>query len=134
MEFVEEEIFGPVAVNIKFKDEDDVLNSESEAPYGLTAFFLMKDLTRGVQVANKVQPGTVWVNCINSQYPNVPYGGFKQSGIGRECGQYPLDSDMSVVALFLSSPRARHLREANFWFLPATRTSEGKGCTVLKIY
>ena len=98
-EFVKEEIFGPVAVIMKFKDEDDILNSENESSYGLTASFFTKDLTRGVKVANKVQAGTVWVNCMNSLYPNVPYGGIKQSGIGRECGQYALDTCVVTVAL-----------------------------------
>jgi aldehyde dehydrogenase (NAD+) len=97
-EFVNEEIFGPVAIVIKFKDEDDIVNSENKSSYGLTASFFTKDLTRGVQVANKVQAGIVWVNCINSLYPNVPYGEVKQSGIGRECGQYALDT--CVIAPF----------------------------------
>jgi aldehyde dehydrogenase (NAD+) len=92
MDFVKEEIFGPVAVIIKFENEDDVLESENNSLYGLTASFFTKDLTRGVQFANKLQAGTVWVNCVNTLYPNVPYGGFKQSGIGRECGQYALDT------------------------------------------
>ena len=92
MEFLNEEIFGPVAVIIKFRDEDDILKSENESSFGLTASFFTKDLTRGIQVANNVQAGTVWINCMNSLYPNVPYGGFKQSGIGRECGQYALDT------------------------------------------
>jgi aldehyde dehydrogenase (NAD+) len=103
MEFVKEEIFGPVAVIIKFENEDDILELEDNSLYGLTASFFTKDLTRGVQVANKLQAGTVWVNCMNTLYPNVPYGGFKQSGIGRECGQYALDTwviySPSVLAL-----------------------------------
>jgi aldehyde dehydrogenase (NAD+) len=116
MEFVKEEIFGPVAVVIKFKGEDDISswNSESEYPYGLMASFFRKDMTHGVQVANKVQAGIVWVNCMNSLYPNVPYGGFKHSGIGRKCGQLEYVLETWVVASFLSSLRARHLRKANF--------------------
>jgi aldehyde dehydrogenase (NAD+) len=92
MKIVTEEIFGPVAVILKFEKEDDVLEPESHSLYGLTASFFTNDLTRGVQIANKLQAGTVWVNCMNTLYPNVPYGGFKQSGIGRECGQYALDT------------------------------------------
>ena len=115
MEFVKEEIFGPVAVIIKFRDEDDILNSENESPYGLTASFFTKDLTRGVQVANKVQAGTVWVNCINTLYPNVPYGGVKQSGIGRECGQYALDTCVVVCSLFsILSACEAYFGEADF--------------------
>ncbi|KAH9991002.1 aldehyde dehydrogenase domain-containing protein [Russula vinacea] len=99
MGFVKEEIFGPVAVIIKFENEDDVLELEDNSLYGLTASFFTKDLTRGVQVANKLQAGTVWVNCMNTLYPNVPYGGFKQSGIGRECGQYALDTYTNVKSV-----------------------------------
>ena len=105
MEIVKEEMFGPVAVIIKFEDQDDVLALANDSPYGLAASFFTKDLTRGVQVANKLQAGTVWVNCVNQLYPGVPYGGFKQSGIGRECGQYALDT----CVVHILSHRARDL-------------------------
>ncbi|KAI0280872.1 Aldehyde/histidinol dehydrogenase [Russula aff. rugulosa BPL654] len=85
-EFVNEEIFGPVAIVIKFKDEDDI------------GLLFHEGHDARSPVANKVQAGTVWVNCINSLYPNVPYGGVKQSGIGRECDQYALDT--CVIAPF----------------------------------
>lgn len=92
MDIVQEEMFGPVAVVIKFADEDEVVRLANDPLYGLTASFFTKDLKRGVQVANRLQVGTVWVNCVNVLHPGVPYGGFKQSGIGRECGQYALDT------------------------------------------
>jgi aldehyde dehydrogenase (NAD+) len=92
MDIVQEEMFGPVAVVIKFADEDEVVRLANDPLYGLTASFFTKDLKRGVQVANRLQAGTVWVNCVNVLHPGVPYGGFKQSGIGRECGQYALDT------------------------------------------
>jgi len=92
MNIVNNEIFGPIAIVIKFKHEEEVLDAENKSMQGLTASFFTKDLTRGVEVANKLQAGTVWVNCMNTLYPNVPFGGYKQSGIGRECGQYALDT------------------------------------------
>jgi aldehyde dehydrogenase (NAD+) len=92
MRIVKDEIFGPIAVVIKFTDEKDVLDAEETSMQGLTASFFTKDLTHGVEVANKLQAGTVWVNCMNTLYPNVPFGGYRQSGIGRECGQYALDT------------------------------------------
>jgi aldehyde dehydrogenase (NAD+) len=98
MEIVKEEMFGPVAVLIKFEDEDEVLRLANDNQFGLTASFFTKDLQRGIQVANKLQAGTVWVNCVNMLHPGVPYGGFKESGIGRECGQYALDT--YVVHIF----------------------------------
>ena len=105
MEIVKEEMFGPVAVIIKFEDEENVLKLANDSPYGLAASFFTKDLTRSVQVTNKLQAGTVWVNCVNELYPGVPYGGFKQSGVGRECGQYALDT----YVVHILSHRVRNL-------------------------
>ncbi|KAH9958072.1 aldehyde dehydrogenase [Russula dissimulans] len=99
MRIVKDEIFGPIAVVIKFTDEKDVLDAEETSMQGLTASFFTKDLTHGVEVANKLQAGTVWVNCMNTLYPNVPFGGYRQSGIGRECGQYALDTYTNVKSV-----------------------------------
>jgi aldehyde dehydrogenase (NAD+) len=90
MRIVQEEIFGPVCVIIKFEDEDDVLRQANDTLYGLAAAVFTKDITRALQVAHKLHAGTVWVNCTNSYYTNVPFGGYKQSGIGREQGEYCL--------------------------------------------
>jgi aldehyde dehydrogenase (NAD+) len=100
MEIVEQEMFGPVAIIIKFDSEDNILELANDPLYGLAASLFTKDLQRGVRIANKVQVGTVWVNGVNMLHPGVPYGGFKQSGIGRECGQYALDT--CVVFFFFS--------------------------------
>ena len=91
MDIVKEEISGPVAVVIEFKDEKEALAQANDTQYGLAAAVFTKDITRGVDFANKLQAGTMWINCANCVYPNVPFGGYKQSGIGRECGQYALD-------------------------------------------
>jgi len=103
MDIVKEEMFGPVAVIIKFEDEDGVLALANDSPYGLAASFFTKDITRWIKVANKLQAGTVWVNCVNELYPGVPYGGFKQSGIGRECGQYALDTYTNVKSVYVAT-------------------------------
>ena len=91
MRIVQEEIFGPVCVIIKFEDEEDVLRQANDTLYGLAAAVFTKDITRGIQFAHKVHAGTAWVNCTNSLHPSVPFGGFKQSGIGRELGEYALN-------------------------------------------
>ena len=90
MRIVQEEIFGPVCVIIKFEDEDDVLRQANDTLYGLAAALFTKDITRGISFAHKLHAGTAWVNCVNSLHPNVPFGGYKQSGIGRELGEYAL--------------------------------------------
>jgi acyl-CoA reductase-like NAD-dependent aldehyde dehydrogenase len=91
MRIVQEEIFGPVCAIIKFEDEEDVLRQANDTLYGLAAAVFTKDITRGIQFAHRVNVGTAWVNCVLSVNANVPFGGNKQSGIGRECGQYALD-------------------------------------------
>jgi aldehyde dehydrogenase (NAD+) len=91
MRIVQEEIFGPVCVIIKFEDEDDALRQANDSLYGLAAAVFTKDMTRGIQFAHKLHAGTAWINCTNSFHPNVPFGGYKQSGIGRELGEYALN-------------------------------------------
>jgi aldehyde dehydrogenase (NAD+) len=91
MRIVQEEIFGPVCAIIKFEDEEEVLRQANDTFYGLAAAVFTKDITRGIQVAHRLHAGTAWVNCVNSLHVNVPFGGYKQSGIGRELGEYALD-------------------------------------------
>ncbi|KAI0042013.1 aldehyde dehydrogenase [Auriscalpium vulgare] len=99
MRIVREEIFGPVGVIIKFKDEDDVLRQANDTLYGLAAAVFTPDVSRALRVAHKLQAGTVWVNCIMMVHSNVPFGGYKQSGIGREQGEYALDNYTNVKAV-----------------------------------
>ena len=90
MRVFQEEIFGPVGVVIKFKDEDDVIHQANDTVYGLAAAVFTRDLNKAVRTANKLKAGTVWVNCYNLLSYQVPFGGFKESGIGRELGEYAL--------------------------------------------
>ncbi|KAG5350572.1 hypothetical protein C0989_010338 [Termitomyces sp. Mn162] len=90
MKIVQEEIFGPVGVVIKFEDEEDVLRQANDTVYGLAAAVFSQNINRALQTAHKLKAGTAWVNCVNQLHPNVPFGGYKQSGIGRELGEYAL--------------------------------------------
>ncbi|KAI6166293.1 aldehyde dehydrogenase [Pisolithus thermaeus] len=90
MRIVKEEIFGPVSVVIKFKDEEDIVRQANNTMYGLAAAVFTKDVNRAITTAHKLKAGTVWVNCYGLSNPNVPFGGYKQSGIGREMGEYAL--------------------------------------------
>ncbi|KAF8119536.1 aldehyde dehydrogenase family-domain-containing protein [Boletus edulis] len=91
MKIVQEEIFGPVCVVIKFKDEDDVVRQANDTFYGLAAAVFTQNLSRAIKTAaHRLKAGTAWVNYINQLNSNVPFGGFKQSGIGRELGEYAL--------------------------------------------
>ena len=85
-----EEIFGPVIIIFKFKDEKDALRQANDTDYGLAAAIFTKDVNKAIRTANALNAGTVWVNMTGQSYPGVPFGGYKQSGIGRECGEYAL--------------------------------------------
>ena len=100
MRIVQEEIFGPVGVVIKFKDQDDVLRQANDTLYGLAAAIFTKDLNCAITTSHKLKSGTVWVNCYNVFNSNVPFGGFKQSGIGREQGEYALAKSVHFPSSF----------------------------------
>lgn len=90
MKIMQEEIFGPVCSISKFKTEDDVIHDGNETTYGLAAAVHTTDLNTAIRVSNKLKAGTVWVNNYNLLSHQVPFGGFKESGMGRELGKYAL--------------------------------------------
>jgi len=102
MKIVQEEIFGPVGVVIKFKDEDDIIKLANDTVYGLAAAVFSQNINRALSTAHKLKAGTAWVNCANVLNPNVPFGGFKQSGIGRELGEYALANYTNVKAVHVN--------------------------------
>jgi len=91
MQVVREEIFGPVLVAQRFEDLDDIAAMANDTPYGLAASIWSNDLRAVQRLVPKIRAGTVWVNCHNFVDPNMPFGGFKQSGFGREHGRAVLD-------------------------------------------
>jgi aldehyde dehydrogenase (NAD+) len=102
MKIVKEEIFGPVGVVIKFKDEEDVVRQANDTTYGLAASVFSQDITKALETGHKLKAGTVWINCANQLHVQVPFGGYKQSGIGRELGQYALANYTSVKAVHVN--------------------------------
>ena len=101
MKIAEEEIFGPVLSIIKFRDLDDVIKRANRSMYGLAAGVWTKDITKAHAIAHGVRAGTVWVNCYDVFDAAAPFGGFKQSGIGRELGEYGLQqySEIKTVTI-----------------------------------
>ncbi|CAO3593342.1 unnamed protein product [Absidia cylindrospora] len=96
MKIVQEEIFGPVVVISKFKDVDEVVDLAHDTTYGLAAAVFTENVTRAIDVANRLEAGTVWINAYNVLNPQVPFGGYRQSGVGRENGEYALDNYVQI--------------------------------------
>jgi len=90
MKIMREEIFGPVASVAKFSTEEEVLKLGNDSNYGLAAAVHTKDLNTAIRVSNSLRAGTVWVNQYNMIHHQIPFGGFKESGIGRELGEAAL--------------------------------------------
>jgi len=99
-----EEIFGPVMQILKFKTIDEVIERANDTDYGLAASVFTKDLDKAIVVSNGLRAGSVWVNTYDNFDPVTPFGGFKESGIGREKSEYSLDSytDTKCVTIKIS--------------------------------
>ncbi|MGC1870097.1 MAG: aldehyde dehydrogenase family protein [Acidobacteriaceae bacterium] len=101
MRIAREEIFGPVMSVIPFKDLDEVITRANRTIYGLAAGVWTRDIKKAHAIANGVRAGTVWVNCYNILDTRAPFGGFKQSGSGRELGEYGLDEYTEVKTVIV---------------------------------
>ncbi|WP_423798430.1 aldehyde dehydrogenase family protein [Neobacillus sp. SAB-20_R2A] len=102
MTIAREEIFGPVLVAMPFDDLDEVIKRANNTAYGLAAAVWTENVRNAHYVASKLQAGTVWVNSYNAVDAAAPFGGFKQSGIGREMGSYALDAYTEVKSVFVN--------------------------------
>jgi len=104
MKIAREEIFGPVMSILKFKNIDEVVERSNRSEYGLAAAVWTRDIGKAHAVANRVRAGTVWVNCFDVFDAAAPFGGFKQSGIGRELGEYGLQQYTEVKTVTVKLP------------------------------
>jgi aldehyde dehydrogenase (NAD+) len=102
MTIAREEIFGPVVVALPYDHIDEVINRANNSPYGLAAGLWTENLKNAHYVASKLQAGSVWVNCYNVTDPASPFGGYKQSGFGREMGSYALDNYTEVKSVWIN--------------------------------
>ena len=101
MRIAREEIFGPVASVIPFKDETDAVLQGNDTTYGLAAAVWTRDISRAHKVARALKAGTVWVNTYLELDVGSPFGGYKQSGIGRELGKHSIDLYTQVKSVFV---------------------------------
>jgi phenylacetaldehyde dehydrogenase len=99
MKIVREEIFGPVVVAAPFSDLDEIAAAANDSEYGLGAGIWTKDISKAHALAKKIRAGTVWINCYNVFDASLPFGGYKQSGWGREMGHEVLNNYTEVKAV-----------------------------------
>ncbi len=99
MKVVREEIFGPVVVAAPFQTIDEIAKQANDTPYGLGAGIWTKDISKAHALAKKIRAGTVWINCYNIFDAALPFGGYKQSGWGREMGHQALEAYTEVKAV-----------------------------------
>jgi phenylacetaldehyde dehydrogenase len=99
MKVVREEIFGPVVVAEKFSSLDEIAAEANDTTYGLGAGIWTKDISKAHALAKKIRAGTVWINCYNVFDASLPFGGYKQSGWGREMGHEVLNNYTEVKAV-----------------------------------
>jgi acyl-CoA reductase-like NAD-dependent aldehyde dehydrogenase len=102
MRIAREEIFGPVVCAIPFQDLPDAIAQGNDSPFGLAAGVWTRDIRKAHQAAAALEAGTVWVNCYNAFDNASPWGGFKQSGWGREKGPYGLDLFTQIKSVIIN--------------------------------
>ncbi|HBC93736.1 MAG TPA: aldehyde dehydrogenase [Pelotomaculum sp.] len=102
MRVAQEEIFGPVAVVIKFKTEEEVIAMANDSEYGLGGAVWTRDINRALRVARGVETGRMWVNNYNNLPAHAPFGGYKKSGIGRETHKVILEHYTQMKNIYIS--------------------------------
>ena len=103
MKVAQEEIFGPVVTVIPFEDEKDAIRIANESRYGLMATVWTGDPARGHRLARKIKAGTVGINMPYTAFPGIPFGGYKQSGFGRELGLETLELYLETKSVIVST-------------------------------
>ncbi len=101
MRLAREEIFGPVAALLSFRDVDEAVRIANDTSYGLAAAVATTNVSTAHSIARRLRAGVVWVNTYSELDTTFPFGGFKQSGIGRELGEKSLDNFTELKSVFV---------------------------------
>lgn len=104
MKIAKEEIFGPVMSILKFKSIDEVIHRANDSAYGLGAGINTKSMDNAIKLSNGLRAGTVYVNCYDVFDPAAPFGGFKDSGLGRELGEAGLRNYLESKTVIIKRP------------------------------
>ena len=91
MDIAREEIFGPVLSVIRFKTKEEAIEIANSTTYGLSASVWTKDMDTAIIMSREIEAGTVWINNFMTGFPEISFGGFKESGLGRELGRFSID-------------------------------------------
>jgi len=102
MKILREEIFGPVVCAVPFKDPEEVASHGNDTHYGLAAAVWTKDISKAHRLAERLRAGTVWINCYNMFDAASPFGGYKQSGFGREMGKAALELYTQIKSVWVN--------------------------------
>ena len=110
MDIAKEEIFGPVLSVLTFDTAEEAIRIANNTLYGLSAGVWTKDIDTAFKLTKTIRAGTVWVNTFMDGYPELPFGGYRESGLGRELGRFAADefSELKTVQL--------HLGERTNWW------------------
>ena len=103
MKFAQEEIFGPVMSILRWKDEDEVIERANSLPYGLGAGLVTNDVNKMLRMSERLQAGTIYVNCYDYQEGSTPFGGVKDSGIGKDLGDEGLEAYLMTKTIVMRS-------------------------------